>query len=94
MRRTLSGEVVHNATWEFRGDRLRFLEVSSLATAVHASPSFAAAELEFLARIFLEGVICPFPIAPGLTKTQTAEIAISGWREYGRLAQFGRMLTS
>lgn len=90
MRRTLSGETVHAAAWKRREDGLEFTRLTSLSGAVHASPAFAAAEFEFLARIFISGVMWPFPVPPGLSHDDRAEIAISGWREYGRLAQFAR----
>lgn len=88
-RRSWSGEIVHVASWQRNGDEVLLGSLSSLSTAVQFDRAFAAAEFEFLARTFVQGVAWPFPIPASMSSEDKAGIAIWGWREYGRLAQFG-----
>lgn len=90
--RRSTGQLVHVAEFETRDSSLMIRRLTSSKQFVYGNTDYAIAEMAFLTGIYLEGACRPFPIPPGLKRSETSKIALGGWKAHGVAAEFARFL--
>jgi hypothetical protein len=90
--RRSTGQLAHVAEFETRDSGLMIRRLTSGKQFVYGSMEYAVAEMAFLTATYLEGMRRPFPIPPGLGRSETSKIALGGWKAHGIAAEFARFL--
>ena len=80
--------LLHVAEYSYENKTVKISRFYSEPKTVFEDRSYAIARIQFLITSHLLGKLSPFPIFPGWPRTATEPIALTGFNEYGRRAQF------
>lgn len=88
MRRSWTGRLLHVAECSFDKGTVRISRFYSEPKNVFEDRNYAIARIHFLVTSYLLGKPVPFPIYPEMPRAATEAIALTGFNDYGRRAQF------
>ena len=92
IRRSWTGSLLHVAELRYTGSEVIVDKIHSDRQSVYSDPAFAREHVRFLITTHFGSTQMPFPIPPGIQKSETKDIALMGFSSYGRRAQFARQL--
>ena len=88
VRRSWTGRLIHVAECAFSSNTVRIHRIYSEPNTVFEDRDYGVSQLHFLIASHLNGKLIPFPIPPEFTREATKAIALMGFNDYGRRAQF------
>lgn len=88
IRRSWTGVLLHVAELRYTDTEVVIEKIHSGRDTVFGDPDFARAHVHFLIATHFGSNLIPFPIPPGMPRTERKSIALAGFSSYGRRAQF------